>query len=392
MPNTKDTILIIVARYLCYASNEWFALSLAKALKDYGQSVEVCNIISKEDADLQLAKYVDKTYLAIIGFNSTLPRARVGKRFFLDCIDAPFFDYIVDHPLYHHPILSIPLQNFHVICIDQMHQEYIKKYYPQIKSTLFLPLAGSRALSQIPFSKKRAGILFTGTYYPPSRFRDAIASFSVHEQNLVLQMADLLIDSSLTLAPEEALAHISQIKDPLLFREQLNRYYNADIYARAVIRERCITQLAQTGLPMMLCGNEWEASPLAKLQNITIRPGVDYRQCIEMIASSQILLNILPGFLKGSHDRVFNAMANTTLLLSDTNDYLLKELHPGQDSLLFKHKKTADLAAILQDLLCNTDQMESIAQCGQQCYQKSHTWHHRASILLKHLSILSYKS
>ena len=53
MPNTKDTILIIVARYLCYASNEWFALSLAKALKDYGQSVEVCNIMSKEDADLQ---------------------------------------------------------------------------------------------------------------------------------------------------------------------------------------------------------------------------------------------------------------------------------------------------------------------------------------------------
>lgn len=80
---------------------------------------------------------------------------------FLNHIQAPFYNYILDHPVYPHANLSVLLENYHVICIDDDHNKYISKWYPHIKSvhTLSVGAAKAEKCSKIRTAQKR-GLYF----------------------------------------------------------------------------------------------------------------------------------------------------------------------------------------------------------------------------------------
>ena len=69
-----------------------------------------------------------QSFDAVIDYNSKLPGAVLDDGTpFLNHIQAPFYNYILDHPVYHHANLSVLLENYHVICIDDDHNKYISK-------------------------------------------------------------------------------------------------------------------------------------------------------------------------------------------------------------------------------------------------------------------------
>ncbi len=99
--------------------------------------------------------------------NSKLPYFVLeDDRRFLDVLDAPFYNYIVDHPLYHHPGLIFPLKDYHAIAIDHCHKSYMEKYYPHLQQVAFLPIGAtqSRLADVIPYEKRQIPLLFLGTY------------------------------------------------------------------------------------------------------------------------------------------------------------------------------------------------------------------------------------
>lgn len=383
-----NKILIFIARYLCYASNASFAEQLATEFNALGVRTEICNLLTMEDAGLTLAKYIDREYLAVLDFNSTMPRAMAGKERFLDRIEAPFYDYIVDHPLYHHPILKLPLKNFHAICVDRTHAEYARKHYPHLKSVSFVPLTGIRALTQLPFSGKKNAILFAGTYYPPEKYAAMIEERPTEEQRIMWEMTDQLLQvnaRTFTLTPEEAFyeAATSHGAKELPEREipvLLNRCYPADIYVRALQRKQRILELARAGLPLWICGNDWElCEELKDCRNVTLIDGLDYNECQELIASFRVLCNLLPGFVEGTHDRIFQAMANGVVALTDTNRYIEKEFTDGVDCLYLRE----DTPERLAELMRSEELMEGIAAQGRMHCESSHCWRHRARTLLE---------
>ena len=64
----------------------------------------------------------------------------------IDLIDGPFYDYIVDHPLFHYNCLMTRAKNFHAIVLDEGQADYVKEYHPQVKSVHMLPLGATIAL------------------------------------------------------------------------------------------------------------------------------------------------------------------------------------------------------------------------------------------------------
>ena len=384
----RRKVLIFVARYLCYASNASFAEQLAMEFESLGVQAEICNLLTMEDAGLTLAKYIGREYLAVIDFNSTMPRAMAGKERFLDQIDAPFYNYIVDHPLYHHPILKLPLKNFHVICVDRTHADYARKYYPHLKSVHFVPLTGIRALTQLPFAKKKNAILFAGTYYPPEKYAAMIEEKSAEEQRIMWEMTDQLLQlnaDKIQLTPEEAFYEAATSHGAKEIPEQeipvlLNRCYPADIYVRAVQRKQRILKLAEAGLPVWILGNDWElCSELEGMPNVSLIDGLDYNECQEVIASFRILCNLLPGFVAGTHDRIFQAMANGVVSLTDTNAYIEEEFTDEVDCLYLRE----DTPERLAELMRSEELLEGIAGQGRMHYESAHRWKHRAEQLLE---------
>ena len=157
-----NKILLFTTRQLCYHSAGFFAAQLADALENAGYQCELCEIpedgiagemyeqavpakdtageISPQAAAV-LERYIGKEYAAVIDFNSKLPRLMCDEdTYYLDTIQAPFFNYILDNPLYHHATLQCPLQRYHVLLVDEEHAAYVRQHYPHIQGTHILSL------------------------------------------------------------------------------------------------------------------------------------------------------------------------------------------------------------------------------------------------------------
>lgn len=394
----NSKVLIFITRYLCYASNEAFADRIAASLKCKGIDVEICNIINNKFSEVDLTKYIGKKYKAVIDFNSTLPRAMVGDKRFLDLIDAPFLDYIVDHPLYHHPILSIPLKNFYVICVDRNHKEYVKKHYPHIKDAFFLPLYASVASCNISYKEKKNKVLFSGTYYDPIKYQSMINEKSKEDRDIIWNIIDILKNDSSILI-EDAFERVT--RDLSDYATKLNSLYLADIYTRAVSRKKVIDSFLDAGIKLTILGNEWEYYD--RYDELEVIEGLDYIKSLNVIASCKFLLNVMPGFRYGSHDRILTGMINGVVVISDSNKYLDSIFKDNElityniDNIqeeAFRIKKIID-ACYSENVLFNSDlnvnllgmasckiNIEEIAYKGKEIVLKSFSYDNHADKLI----------
>lgn len=126
---------------------KFFAHQLAAAFDDLGYETTVCEFTSQDDLDAVLSPFFGKKYRAVFDFNSLLPRLAMDDGTpVIDLFDGPFYDYIVDHPLFHYNCLMTRAKNFHAIVLDEGQADYVKKYHPQVKSVHMLPLGATIAL------------------------------------------------------------------------------------------------------------------------------------------------------------------------------------------------------------------------------------------------------
>ena len=144
-------VLIFTTRQLCYNSGYYFAHRIGEEIEKLGIECEYCEIPENaipsagtqiaqpaienagksvdEEAEKMLESYIGKEYLAILDFNSKLPRLILDdESYYLDSIDAPFYNFILDHPLYHHSTLDCKLKNYYAFSIDENHCKYIQNF------------------------------------------------------------------------------------------------------------------------------------------------------------------------------------------------------------------------------------------------------------------------
>ena len=82
----------------------------------------------------------------------------------------------------------------------------------------------------------------------------------------------------------------------------------------------------------------------------------------------------MPWFKDGAHDRVFNAMANGSLCLTDHSIYLDEILTEGENVAFYDLKDLNALPDIAKKLLANEKRMERIARNGFELTMGEHTW------------------
>lgn len=379
--------LFIKSKYLCYNSNSVFMSAMESALHKMGVQVQWCEIMEEKTAASELEKLIGQSFDAVIDFNSNLPLAVTQDGIsFPDLIDAPFYNYIVDHPMFHHAMINLPLKDYHIICIDRNHQKYVEALYPNIKSTTFLPLAAMTALQEVPFEKKKPIILFPGTFMPSKEHYDVIQQCDKEKKFELMELVDrLLSEPAITLekAAAEMLARKGKKLTPEQFKNQMLLYYRADYYVRTYNREQLIEGLLKAELPVEVLGCGWEAFQSPYATRLKIREGVGYAFGLQMIANAMVALNVQPLFKDGIHDRVLSAMANRTLAVTDTSTYIEECFTDREDLLLYQPRSIDKLAESLWNLLENPEKMEKIATSGCEKVKKEHTWEQRMKEFVK---------
>lgn len=435
----KKHIIILKKGNVCYGSTSYFAERINEELKKTGISSEIVDINSKEDAERFVQKYERiKEVTDIIDFNTDIFSYMFSQNYYdnynadndvagTECAggsvkydrenyifdiknDSSGGDYvklwhiILDHPLYHNSVLRQPLKNMRVVCLDETHAEYIRKYYSHIKEVIVMPLPADTAKSLVTYNERSRDVLFTGTYTSSEDIvalamrggGDSVeiknfqtmhkepAQEFINSMQIFNKMAGYLLENpceTIEKAYTFALGDITEEKvlreTAAAFADGLELNFLADMFIRAVIREELLMEMLRNGIDVDIFGHGWEKF-VEKCGNVEKSEGrfkgkinicgeVDYRQLPELYADTKIALNVLPWFKAGQHDRIALAMCNGCVCVTDESTYLEKKFVDGENIFMYSLEDMTGAAMLVRDLLAHPLEAARAAAKGYVC-------------------------
>lgn len=383
--STEKQILVFCSREICYQSGNFFANRLGEAFEELGCTVEICELGEWDNLDGKLKPYIGKQYQLILDFNSMLPRLVMEDgRPYLDMLDGPFFNYILDHPLFHYNCLTCEVQNLHVLVLDEAQRDYVRQYYPRVKSVHMLPLGAAKALYD---GGKRADcrIFFSGTYERCEKAREKMEAAEEPLRSAMKALASRRIEEPLLpmeKAFEEYLAEQGRELSRESFALAMNAMYPVDVFVRDYFRKAALDELLKHGFPVTVMGNGWEKYHFGEEGSLRREREVPFALSFERIAKEHILLNVSPIFNRGMHDRIPAGMANRAALLTDENPYLNGLFTDREHLCLYSLSDMQTLSERAGDLLWNRELRQQIQEAAYRKFAAAHTWRHRAEAIL----------
>lgn len=163
-----------------------------------------------------------------------------------------------------------------------------------------------------------------------------------------------------------------------------------DKYVRNYRRHVCLQVLAESGVRIDIYGSNWENLKIKTTNNLRFHPPTNFWDLLRLMQQSKIVLNIDPNFSNGGHERVFSAMLNGAVALTNINGFYAEEFSDGKEVVLYSWNKLGDLPEKITRILGNSEKFESIRLAGQQTAEKYHTWSERAKRILE--IVETYKS
>ena len=435
----KKHIIILKKGNVCYGSTSYFAERINEELKKTGISSEIVDINSKEDAERFVQKYERiKEVTDIIDFNTDIFSYMFSQNYYdnynadndvagTECAggsvkydrenyifdiknDSSGGDYvklwhiILDHPLYHNSVLRQPLKNMRVVCLDETHAEYIRKYYSHIKEVIVMPLPADTAKSLVTYNERSRDVLFTGTYTSSEDIvalamrggGDSVeiknfqtmhkepAQEFINSMQIFNKMAGYLLENPCETIEKAYTFAFGDITEEKVLRETaaafadgLELNFLADMFIRAVIREELLMEMLRNGIDVDIFGHGWEKF-VEKCGNveksgdrfkgkINICGEVDYRRLPELYADTKIALNVLPWFKAGQHDRIALAMCNGCVCVTDESTYLEKKFVDGENIFMYSLEDMTGAAMLVRDLLAHPLEAARAAAKGYVC-------------------------
>lgn len=315
----QKKILLLESKNLCYFSSHYFMEQMQRCFLKFGMEVERYDLTEEYETILEDVLERREEFRVVIDINSLLPRMELEDGTpYLKKLGVPFFNYLVDHPMYHHLALCTEIPDYYVFCVDPFHAAYIQKYYPHIKDAFYLPLGAMEqtgSWNRISFQEKKYPFLFIGTYYSLDEAKRQMEGLNTSLQEEIETLIHLQLSEQ---KPQEQLVreYLEQ-KDMELSDEKFAGHMNlvcyADLLVRHYKRQEMIRWMAKSGLPVTVIGNGWEKLKLKSQGNLTFLDEVSFPLSANMIASAKILWNVSTEFFGAYHDRVHTALYQKTL-------------------------------------------------------------------------------
>ncbi len=392
-------ILLIKRENVCYSSLSCFLEELKRGFESNGASADILDVsldpLMQPDRE-KLSNIMQVGYDAVLTFNAVgQQNYMLDDRNFWDETGIPFFNYIVDHPLQHNKALSEHGENYHVICVDRSHAEYISKYYPNIKNkAYFVPVGGmenseskkqDRSVSD--FADRSINVLFTGTYLPLNSLEEKINEYPQTVRKLIVRHIEYMLAHRM-MTIEEGLINV--LRDYGIDTETVNigDYLFAtrptEGYVRAYIREEIVRYLIASGLKIEIYGNGWEMFE-DDMKNTVCHKGVPYTKTVDLYADSKLILDQSSQFLYGMHDRIPTAMLAGTAVLTDRNEYLESFFTEGLmagELVMYDVSKPQEIPGIVYNMLEDDNRLFEMTKRAAAKAHSTMTWDCRAREIL----------
>ncbi len=319
---------------------------------------------------------------ASIVFNNVGFRMEIqaGKSLW-DIWNIPCYNIIVDHPMHYFDTLDHAPANGIVICADRNHMDYIKRFYPAVRKTAFLPTAGEclKPYSELkPFAERSIEVLFIGAYKYTEESPDEVSmqlnAGSIQSPSKTFEnIADDYLRSRHRVLSETELKAFIQ------------KYRHVDVNICSVFRLKILETLLKAGIRVTVYGSRWEFTNLCSYPNFIYKGDCSVEDGIRLMEDSRIVLNQLANFKAGASERIFEAMLQGAIALTDDSLYLKENFSDSVDIKFYSPEHLESLPDLVRSILTDPASAEMIRQNAYKKACAEHTWLHRASMLLRDL-------
>ena len=152
-------------------------------------------------------------------------------------------------------------------------------------------------------------------------------------------------------------------------------------YVRHLDRLQAVSELADSGLQVTVCGSGWEAL-LGDRRNVRLLPSRPFADTHGLYGDAKVSINL--NAANRGCERAINAMLAGSCVVSDYGASLARSFGPGEIRFFDRHGLHG-VCGVVADLL-ESGRAEAIAQRGQAKATATMLWPHRIAPLLKLLS------
>lgn len=373
----------------------YFSEKMADYFVRNGKAVFFYDLKTPMDSARRVRKFIKQGDTILITFNfqglskedylySTVKKCYIWQEYSIPCINIA-----ADHPYYYDRQLADLPENYIHISIDKLHEKYFKEYYPEFKSGGFLPLAGYRLNKEKQLKKiidREIDILFPGNFTPPEFCEKYAHMINEEYAAFYLGIIDDLLKHPYKTVENTGIEHTVKELGAVAYddmRKVLNKIIFIDLYVRNYYRGLVVGTLADAGLKVHVIGKDWEKLKCKHKENVIITQFSDSVTCMEAMENAKIVVNVMPWFKDGAHDRVFNAVLNGAVSVSDVSKFQQEEMPEGCGVTYYDLENIKELPQKIKYLLSDVNSMQKIADMGYEQAAKKHTWENRAEFLLK---------
>lgn len=378
---TQDTK---IKRLLIFSStNQLYNYNIreiAEAYRFLGWQVVQGNGKTSDEVSALLKTGIDRL-LVVNNVNWIVPVTVENEEVNLwDQLGIPSINYILDHPLYYDDSLRKAPRMGTLLCVDENHVEYVKRFYPNINNCLFLPLAGDNELDALTrkWEEREIDILYVGSY-KGSMSLSKLEEGGEEILKKILRNKDCTTEEIIEKHLRELDKNVSDDK----IVQEASKHKRVDLHVMTYIRVEVIKTLIQAGIDVTVYGAGWEMFDEFDNPHFIYKGAATQEECLEHMKNSKIVLNVMPWFKKGIHDRVINAMLAGAVALTDGSSYMEKEFEQDKDYVLYDIKHLERLPEIVKKLLA-----EGNEEMRKRAYEKAaqkHRWIQRIEELEKQL-------
>lgn len=370
----------------------YFSEQMTKAFGAMGHEVLLYDLEKPWEYTGKLLRFVERGNTVVISFNF---HGMCGEAQFIDeegvwfwdAFDIMCYNIVVDHPMYYYKLLAMHPRNYVQISIDMEHKRFMNRFFPEITTELFLPLAGT-ALSEngdyLRLEDRAYDVIMTGNYSAPERFDKYINRNGEEYAVFYRGMIEELLSNPEKNVTEVCIEHIKR-EIPKVTEAELKETMPSisfiDLYVRHVLRRDVVKTLVDAGIKVHVFGGRWNELECRHPENLINENGKNSEECLRAIANAKISINVMPWFKEGAHDRIYNSMCNGAVCLTDSNSYLDGILKDNQNCRIYSATDLCKLPDIVDDLLHNIPKAQKIADQGFQMAMADQTWKSRCKVL-----------
>ena len=386
MNNTLGRILIIAGDNTCFDAMNEFALSFDDELRNRGYESNIKNIYDLNQT--MLNELVSERYKAIVGFQTNLFTLEISENLYVgNLISVPKYNYILDPPATKRSYFDPHIKGLTYFYHDLGYVSYIKKYFPHCRVMYGAPGGGVSGKDYMGNGKDRSlNLSFIGTY---SNYRDILKNAYNDKPEwaeIIEALFEFLVKNPNTSA-ESAIEDFADINSlDISFKELpvlLEILFASENAAKSYYREKIVKTIIDSGLDIDVFSRTWEAVPFASNNKLRIHSDISYRKSMEIMADSNISLNVFSWHKASMTERIANIMLNGAVCLSDRSSLLIDLFDDNKDIVLYELDRLEDLPEKIIKLTNDNELRINIANAGNCKAIINHRWQNRVDDFIR---------